>query len=157
MKLDDLTWDANTVNSYDMNSGDSVFIRMKESDTGFGWTLDDTIEWKCAELITKEQEFTTTWRQWHVKALTTDADCTQDVLLKDTNGNVNNIALIVKQGKCAPPAEACAADMIQNLDMSSCKCEPFPKSEEKVVVLSEDLVQHYSMNVGDKATIREFA
>jgi len=77
------------------------------------------------------------------------------VTLTRTDGNEETIVINVQKGFC--PHKECTGEMIQNLDVNSCDCEPLHAHEEHLIDTRENAQVSFLFDMGAKLTLREWA
>jgi hypothetical protein len=88
--------------------------------------------------------------------------CTQDVVLKRTDGGADNILVVhVQRGSCpADMPEECPEGQFFNKDFTSttsCACEPFMPVVGELIDLSVNTELHFAFNKPAQFTLREWA
>jgi len=126
VELDTLDWDMTPAQFFEMQKNELITFRANEKpEGGFAWEAPAG-KFVCVELVTTNLgNFNTKYAQWVFKALDMDRDCTQDVPLKRPGEEKSSFTVVmqVKQGHCAAPTPPCEKGFIQNLALTSCKCE----------------------------------
>lgn len=87
-----------------------------------------------------------------------DAECTEEVnLVRYDGGAENKVTVKVLVGKCKAPEPACAKDMIQNLDITSCQCEPLPTPKGMLLDFATEERKEFHFDFNALVTLRVWA